>query len=277
MAKIWLCGITQNQKENIDELTKDVYSHFDGLIFVDHYSTDGTYEILQERKGAGKIIQRDWVNEHSHSMNEFLFSGVIEEGDWFVLRDSSERLNPEFASRIKDVVWEFDSKGIQTVFQRCKLLMARYNYDMFFLGSPHWGIHNYGQKVIVLGNGENAEQEDLTYAYSTRNGNRTKDYWINHDIKYYYVYGRSNQMALVYKEQNLINYHESRRRIFRNRCIFLGLQFTMDSLVKYIKTTPKVDEIIFDVIKENILLRNFYRYHRLGQSAEEIYKQDITL
>ena len=40
-SRLWLCGITQNRKDNIDEMTKDVAQYFDGLIFVDGSSDDG--------------------------------------------------------------------------------------------------------------------------------------------------------------------------------------------------------------------------------------------
>jgi glycosyltransferase involved in cell wall biosynthesis len=46
--KVYLCGITQNQKKNIDDLTRDCYKAFDGLIYVDGGSTDGTKELLED-------------------------------------------------------------------------------------------------------------------------------------------------------------------------------------------------------------------------------------
>ena len=87
MNKIWLCGITQNSFIDISEMTEGVSEHFDGLIFVDHQSSDGTTQILEERKGAGEIISLPFMNQHSWSMNAFLASNKIEEGDWFLIRD----------------------------------------------------------------------------------------------------------------------------------------------------------------------------------------------
>ena len=62
MKKIWLCGITQNSCLDIDEMTSDIHQYFDGLIFVDHQSEDGTKEILDARKGAGEIISLPFLN-----------------------------------------------------------------------------------------------------------------------------------------------------------------------------------------------------------------------
>ena len=43
--RVFLCGITHNQVDNIDKLTANIWEHVDGLIFVDGGSTDGTKEL----------------------------------------------------------------------------------------------------------------------------------------------------------------------------------------------------------------------------------------
>jgi glycosyltransferase involved in cell wall biosynthesis len=78
--KVYLCGITQDKKEKIDELTKDVFNHFDGLIFVDGGSKDGTRELLEERKGQGTIIYRKWTNDFDFQNNEILRQGGMKNG-----------------------------------------------------------------------------------------------------------------------------------------------------------------------------------------------------
>ncbi len=64
--KIWLCGITQDRLKDIDEmLSPEVLDLVDGIVFTDGYSTDGTYELLQERKGEGKKStpsEMNWKN-----------------------------------------------------------------------------------------------------------------------------------------------------------------------------------------------------------------------
>jgi glycosyltransferase involved in cell wall biosynthesis len=269
MPKLFLCGITQNQKQNIDELTKDVYKLFDGLIFVDHFSKDGTSEILAFRRGLGEIIQRPWRQAHDHSMNEFLYAGIMKEGDWFVLRDSSERLNPEWVAQIKStLIPELEKRQCDTLYQRGKVLLARYHFDLFFYGTPHWGLQ--GQKTKAIDVGTNDESNDIKYAYSTRNL-RTKEEWIRQDIKYL-LYARSNQNALVFKSLDTFKHYESRRKALRDHCLDSGIGVSVESLITHFKTVPKLETIFLDECKDHILWRNFYRFYRLGHSGDEIEK-----
>ena len=86
--KVFVCGITQNQLDNITDLVKSSQDYVDGFIFVDGLSTDGTFEFLEANKKEGKIIQREWSNDHDLQMNLFLRSNVMKNGDWFFVRAS---------------------------------------------------------------------------------------------------------------------------------------------------------------------------------------------
>ncbi|MCI0562658.1 MAG: hypothetical protein MN733_29615, partial [Nitrososphaera sp.] len=80
MSKLWIGGICQNNLKEMDELTTDAFALVDGLVWADHYSTDGTYELLNTRKGEGRIVQIPFIKDHGWSMNAYLKNGTIKHG-----------------------------------------------------------------------------------------------------------------------------------------------------------------------------------------------------
>ena len=135
----FLCGVTQNQVDNIDKLTSNVWEHVDGLIFVDGGSTDGTKELLEDRVGQGEIVYRNWTNDHDLQMSEILRQGPMEIGDWFILRDSMERFNDDFAKSIVSLT-NARNQNIKSIYSHGKGFAFEYYDDMFFLGSPTLGF-----------------------------------------------------------------------------------------------------------------------------------------
>ena len=57
MGRIFLCGTTSKEFQNMKELTDPIYNHIDGLLYTidDGAFQDGTYELLNERKGEGAL------------------------------------------------------------------------------------------------------------------------------------------------------------------------------------------------------------------------------
>ena len=262
-SKLWLCGMTQNRKENIDEMTKDIAQHFDGLVFVDGYSDDGTFELLNERKGNGRIIQRKWTNDHDFQMNEFLRQGPMRNGDWFLMLDSPDRANEEWCKQLKEEVETYNEEGIGAVSFVSKVQLARYFDSMFYFQSPHWGLNG------ILGNIKGyTEEEKQDYITSTRF--ETDDPVIAallHPVKYYYTYGRSNHTQLLYGQfgTKILSYHESQRLRFRLYCQDqLGLDLTLDSLEEYMRKGEFTDYFI-DSVELEVNLKDFYRYKILEQ------------
>jgi|TARA_R110000824_G_scaffold16478_13_gene68317 hypothetical protein len=255
--------MTQNRKENIDEMTKDIAQHFDGLVFVDGYSDDGTFELLNERKGNGHIIQRKWTNDHDFQMNEFLRQGPMRNGDWFLMLDSPDRANEEWCKQLKEEVETYNEEGIGAVSFVSKVQLARYFDSMFYFQSPHWGLNG------ILGNIKGyTEEEKQDYITSTRF--ETDDPVIAallHPVKYYYTYGRSNHTQLLYGQfgTKILSYHESQRLRFRLYCQDqLGLDLTLDSLEGYMRKGEFTDYFI-DSVELEVNLKDFYRYKILEQ------------
>lgn len=274
--KIYLCGITHNKKEKIDELTKDIWDHFDGLIFVDAGSTDGTLEILNQRKKQGKIIYRNWTNDFDFQNNEILRQGGMKNGDWFLLRDDEERLNPKFTSDIKRFIEDLEKQTISSCWWLGKGFLFKYYDDMYFQGNPHWGIVNTRQKGIDLGKyfGHTDEIKDITW--NTRINTRSRPDWYKHHLKYYWVYGRSNHLLLG-RENNIQEYQEleANRVNIREYCrLKYNLEFTIESFHNFIsKNEWKNDNIFLEMFNKEPILQRYYLHFIEGKPVEDITKK----
>ncbi len=148
---IWLCVITSdNERENIDELTKDIWQSFDGICAVIHAQsyTNEVSALLDSRIKKGFIKERTWMANHSHSMNEWLFDKRIEQGDVCVIRDTLERLNPQFAQNLSFIIDELAKKNVWNIWSGGKLLAFRRWSNQQFFGGIQWGFSGYYNNTI---------------------------------------------------------------------------------------------------------------------------------
>jgi glycosyltransferase involved in cell wall biosynthesis len=271
--KVYLCGITQNQLKNIDDLTKNCYQAFDGLIYVDGGSTDGTKELLEERKGCGQVIYRKWTNDHDFQMNEFLRQGPMKIGDWFVLRDSRERFNTEWIADIKNLISKAKNSGIRSIYNYGKGFAFEYYDDMFFHGSPHWGLVGARNQAVDLSQffDENKKEHTWRLRDGEDDPERDESYYIDHFFKYYYVYGRSNHLLLG-RENDREGFQkaEARRVEFRMYCHSIGLEFTADSFLNYARNSGIGDAKFKNFINSEDILKDFYRKKILNESLKSI-------
>ena len=268
--KLWLTFITQNKIEDIREMTKDIYPTFDGIVAVDHFSSDGTFELLQEKKGEGKIIQKSFVNHHSHSMNEFLFSGVIKNGDYFLILDSSDRINPIWLKSLREDIEYYNKNQIGGIFFD-RIFLARYIDSMEFFGAIHWGLSPYWGKVLNYSQISGFRKE--SYIINTRD--KEGDSVLYNPSKYWWNYGHgSSHTQLLYQQfsNDIWQKHETTRMNFRLSCQFeLGLQFTMDSLIFYLRNNINNYPDWFEkVLEEEVSLKDIFRFKVLNQSLNNI-------
>ncbi len=270
--KVYLCAITQNEKENMDELTRDVHKNLDGLIIVDGGSTDGTKELMEERKGGGEIISRKWTDDHDLQMNEFLRQGPMKNGDWFLLRDSTERISEQFSKELRSLCQEFKNNGIRTVYDASKILLAQYHDDQLFSGNPHWGLSGQRQKIISLRDYPRYKNSD-EYWWNERPKKRSPSEKFKHQLKYYYVYGRANHMLLG-NEKNIDKFREleAQRQRFRSLCMEkYNLDPTIKSLETFLRSNYWKNDVEFcSIINSQKILSDYYRFAILNEDADHI-------
>src|SRR5688572_30650750 len=141
MSKIYLI-ISTDEKEydNIKELT-GIWNDFDGLGVTFHGSNHSVaYKLLEERKKSGFVECIPYFGAHDHDLNHILFNPIIKIGSWLLKIDSSERLNPFFTSNIKPFIKMLENNGVNTVYQRSKLMLFRRWPHQAFSSTPHFGF-----------------------------------------------------------------------------------------------------------------------------------------
>lgn len=268
MSKIFLCITTQNEYKNIEELTS-ISQYFDGLAAVDHFSTDGTYELLQGRKGVGFVEQIPYVGNHSHSLNHALFNPKIEVDDWILLRDSNERVNPDFAAGIKNFVRALELSSVSTVYQYSKLLLFRRCPQQYFQSTPHWGF------VGARANGVQIEktgffEKDEDYCYSVRNINRDKYHFVGAYLRYYLLLDSNHNLLGLENRGNpheLFPKLEVKRVEFRKQLAANGYPITVEGVRQLLDQArfSGLAEWAKPFFNENKILNDYYRWYYLDQ------------
>jgi len=286
MSKLWICGICQNNSEELIEileplkelLTCSTYNYNLGTIWVDGGSTDCSRIVVLNH--GGQMIFRKWTNDHDFQMNEYMRAGHIKHGDWVLQLDTSERIHPDFIKRLQNgMLTNFEEQNINTVYQRSKPILFKYHDDMIFSGSPHWGIVGQRRQMVDISKFDGFA-DDKTYLWSLRDDINK---WITNGIKYYLAYGRSNHMWLIYSPANypgsaqtLIQQHEENRLRFRNYCrdtlqlpFNSGTSKLLCAFDDYLKA-ENFDEKFVEFLNYEKVIANYYRYVK-GEEQKNIY------
>lgn len=265
MNKIYIGIITQNQKKNIEELTT-ISHYFDGLAAVDHFSDDGTYEVLKNKCGAGFVEQIPYYGHHGHSMSHFLLHPKIKIGNWIILCDSSERISESFACNIRPFVKMLENNKINTVYNYSKVLLFKVFPHQSVQNTPHFSILGLRPNFVSIEKSGwfNSEKD---YFYSLRNEQRGKYDFIDHFMKYYLqVHSNHNLLGLENfgNPAELFPILEQQRIDFLLYLQELGINNDVNSLKSYLVDTNLLPDKIKYFINNNLILNQFYRYHVLN-------------
>lgn len=274
--KNWLCLITSDKEfDNIAELTEDVWVHFDGICAVVHKQggDDRVRTILEDRKKAGFVIEREFLWHHGHSMNEWLFNRRINLMDACWIRDSSERFDFAFAQGIKELSASLLSQNIWNLAQHSKLLMFRRWFNQQFFNGLHWGLSGlYGQTVAI--EQFPAFQNDKNCAFSVRAEKRPADHRYRHEVLYLLDYApNGNHLQLFHNDPRELDRHQWEFFRFMQYLVANGVR-TVDQLLVYLRAQNSLDSQLKSWLNNERPLRNFYRYYVLNHTNEEILKDE---
>lgn len=278
-SKNWLCLITSDKElENIDEMTRDIWTHFDGICAVVH--TQGgdrqTTALLEDRKQAGFVIERSFLWHHGHSMNEWLLDRRINLMDCCWIRDSSERFNPNFTAELREFSAGLLAQNIWNAAQYSKLLMFRRWYNQQFFNGLHWGLSGTYGVTVPLDRYPKLFANDRDYAYSVRNEKRPADHRYRHELLYLLDYGQNgNHLQLYHNDPQELGIHQWDFYRFTQYLRGHGV-ITADQLIVFLKEQKMLDTQLKFWLNNERPLRNAYRYFILNHANEEILKDEDT-
>lgn len=279
MSNLYCLLITQNRAQDIKELISNLYPTFDGIISCVHKPfLDDTYLILEENKGKGRVITREFFPyHHSHSMNELFYCRHLKNNDKILILDSPERATDKLISEIKDIFKWMEKNNIGCVYGDGRPYLVNYIQTMFFSSSPHWQISGQIQSAISWGK----EQKD-SYIINTRHNNPSKSFCEN-PIRYTFCYHADNNeiYSTYYKYgQEALKYHTIANFRFKEYCQEnLKLNFNnLDDLVDYMRKIEKKeiipDECFLDYLEDEFRAAELYQlkvlnYNFMGERPND--------
>ncbi len=272
--KLYLGLITNgNEYQNVNQLTS-VWESFDGIAAVVHAQGEAeriweVEDLLELRKKDGFVILRDYYYHNGHSMNDFLLNPKIVMGDWICLRDSSERLNVDFAANLKGMCRELSAGGVRSVWHKGKLLLFERGFNQQFVNGLHWGLMGCGPGIEL-------PEEGQSYAWSVRNDTRPKDHRYRHEVFYLINYGPNGNHLDLFHSSNPAKLQKHREDFvkFLDYLDELGCK-DVDQWGEWLAKNPMNSRMQYHINMERPL-RNYYRYFILKHKNEDIIANEDT-
>lgn len=267
MTKLWLTSMSgPDQIENIKEIVEPIAHLLDGIIWVfnDTFITDPGSMYLQGLNLKTKVIHRDWpTGRHHHSMNETLFTGLIEEEDLVLFCDPLERPMPPFVGRIKEELLPLMQESeTSVIYYYGKPFLFRYFETLEYRLSPHWTLTGYPGRAVEWANIE--PNEDLVRKNMRPIKRTDKFHWVGHFAKYFLYPAGSNSVALGLdhfppgdRNQQFIE-RETKRLEFRRLMKRRGFEVTMVGLKKMLE--GPLDEELKGYLRGEKILSDYWHF-----------------
>jgi hypothetical protein len=266
MNKLWLLTMTQNSEKYTSEQVKNIYPVFNGIVGLCNLpNTDSTLDILQDNKGDGRILTREFVKHHGHLMSELLFCNHIKENEWCLYLDAAQSCSNVFINILPNLIDEFENKGIGGISWDSRIFLFQYNPYMEFKNHVHWYLDGIIKPVITLPNKEK-------YIINARENDKNRHYLLN-PVKYYLNYSISEETLAMYSKYSIdiVKQKEQERRDFRNylqNILKLSLD-NLDDLIEYMKKLNNKeiapDSFFINFCDNCFRMTDLFRHKILGQ------------
>lgn len=266
-ARLFLTSMSSaGQLENIVEMIEPLIPHLDGIIWVLHDTPadDPGAVYLEQHKGAGRVIHRAWpTGRHFHSMNETLFTGLIEEGSLVIWADALERPMAEFVKHVKtDVNALMHESEVDLVAYYGKAFLFRYAEHLAYVGSPHWSLTGCAKAIEW----SKVEPDEKLVRWNVRPLKRTDPLqWVSHMARYWVAYPAGSNSALLGLDhfpggqtQETFMRRELTRLAFRRLMRDRGFPLTLDGL-KALFAQP-LDDLLRQHLRAEKTLSDFYHW-----------------
>lgn len=264
----------RGNRARLEETVLPAMDYFDGLIAViDDSASLETIQWLDSIKKDGQIIVKKWVNDHAHTMNEFLLSGVMEYPDYFVIIDETDKLNKVFLNLLRENIYYWDNNNVGAIWLDHPFIL-RYHSGLRVVKSPHWTITNIIGQIVNLTTIDGYNKK--CYLENLRDKDVLRSAFLS-PIKYWFCYPPfSNHTELLYRQfsDEIWHYHERLRINFQFYCKNeLQIPLTMDGLKDYlINNVGKYPDYFEQIIEAEVNLKDAFRLFVLKEPWENLAK-----
>jgi hypothetical protein len=265
--KLWLTSMSgPGQVENIVEIIEPILDYIDGVIWVlnDCPVDDPGARYLETVKKGGKIIHRSFIPRHQQMMNETLYCGAMQEGDFCLWIDPLERVQLPFIQKVKSELIPFmDEAGVDVIYAWGKPYLFRYLETLEYRNSPHWSLAGYGGRAVEW---SNIEKDENLVRKNMRPVKRTDKYhFISHYLRYFIAFPAGSNSALLGLDhfpggmtQENFNKREAQRLEFRKEMKARGFPLTVDGFKSMV--SGDLDEVLKDFLRSEKVLSDAYYY-----------------
>lgn len=250
--------------EIIKETIEPIASYFDGIVAVFHNPPDAGATLLEQIKGAGKIIYVDFTKRYDFSRNHYLYCGPIQNGDFCVQTDLLEKIPLSFAGRLDYFITQLKSSNLNTCYYYGKPFVFEFTDDLEYRGNPHEGLFRpiFGHRGIEL---SHIEPDESKVRQNLRPIKRTdKFHFVTHYL-FYYLFPSTSNCCLLGWEHKKPQEIQARNNLRIEFCQFLtdsGYPRTVDGVIDFFKQTSFSKFQRF--VNEEKVLNDFYRFKILG-------------